>query len=146
MVKRVGTTMTLEAWDTKYKRNQDWNHAWGAAPANILPRKVLGVEPLEPGFAKVLVQPRPGSLAWAEGRVPTRHGPVSVRLDQDGRFFRLSVVVPKGTTARLGVPKGKSGRLTLDGKPVEGIEADGYLFIDGVGAGPHEVISGGGCG
>src|SRR5207253_8512957 len=31
MVEDVGTTMTLEAWDQKYKPNQDWNHAWGAA-------------------------------------------------------------------------------------------------------------------
>jgi hypothetical protein len=140
MVKRVGTTITLEAWDTKYKRNQDWNHAWGAAPANILPRKVLGVEPLEPGFAKVLVQPRPGSLAWAEGRVPTRHGPVTVRFDQDDRSFKLRLEVPQGTMACTGVPKGKGGTLTLDGKPVKSTEADGYLFIDHVAAGPHELL------
>ena len=31
----VGSTMTLEAWDAKYKPNLTWNHAWGAAPANI---------------------------------------------------------------------------------------------------------------
>ena len=34
---RVGSTITLEAWDNKYKPNQDWNHAWGAAPANLIP-------------------------------------------------------------------------------------------------------------
>lgn len=28
---RVGSTISLEAWDNKYKPNQDWNHAWGAA-------------------------------------------------------------------------------------------------------------------
>ena len=27
-----GTTITWEAWDQKYKPNQDWNHAWGTAP------------------------------------------------------------------------------------------------------------------
>ena len=27
---RVGSTITLEAWDNKFKPNQDWNHAWGA--------------------------------------------------------------------------------------------------------------------
>jgi alpha-L-rhamnosidase len=37
-----GTTITWEAWDMKYKPNQDWNHAWGAAPANLLPRFILG--------------------------------------------------------------------------------------------------------
>ena len=53
MVYDVGTTITLEAWDNKYKPNQDWNHAWGAAPGNIIPRKLMGIEPLEPGFKKV---------------------------------------------------------------------------------------------
>jgi alpha-L-rhamnosidase len=70
MVEDVGTTITLEAWDTKYKPNQDWNHAWGAAPANLLPRKVLGIEPLEPGIAKVMIWPRAGKLAWAKVKVP----------------------------------------------------------------------------
>lgn len=32
---RSGSTMTMEAWDMKYKPNSDWNHAWGAAPANM---------------------------------------------------------------------------------------------------------------
>ena len=45
---RVGSTISLEAWDNKYKPNQDWNHAWGAAPANIIPRRLMGVEPLRP--------------------------------------------------------------------------------------------------
>ncbi|NLE38892.1 MAG: alpha-L-rhamnosidase, partial [Pirellulaceae bacterium] len=56
---RVGSTMTLEAWDDRFKPNQDWNHPWGAAPANIVARYVLGVRPLEPGFRKVLIRPQP---------------------------------------------------------------------------------------
>jgi hypothetical protein len=51
-----GTTITWEAWDLKYKPNQDWNHAWGAAPANLLPRFVLGVEPLEPGWSQASIR------------------------------------------------------------------------------------------
>ena len=45
-----GATITWEAWDQKYKPNQDWNHAWGAAPANLLPRYVLGAQPLDSGM------------------------------------------------------------------------------------------------
>lgn len=33
-----GATMTMEAWSQKAKPNQDWNHAWGTAPLNILAR------------------------------------------------------------------------------------------------------------
>src|SRR5205814_6290826 len=78
MARDVGTTMTLEAWDNRYKPNQDWNHAWGAAPANILPRKLMGVEPEEAGFRKVRIRPRPGSLEWARLDLPTIRGPVHV--------------------------------------------------------------------
>lgn len=37
---RQGSTMTLEAWNISDKPNLDWNHAWGAVPANIIPRFV----------------------------------------------------------------------------------------------------------
>ena len=35
---RQGATMTMEAWPLEAKGNQAWTHAWGAAPANLLPR------------------------------------------------------------------------------------------------------------
>lgn len=33
-----GATMTMEAWSQKAKPNQDWNHAWGTVPLNIIAR------------------------------------------------------------------------------------------------------------
>ena len=73
-----GTTITWEAWDQKYKPNQDWNHAWGAAPANQLPRWVLGAQPLAPGWTRALIRPNPGRLRFAEGKIPTPRGPIWV--------------------------------------------------------------------
>jgi hypothetical protein len=140
MIERVQSTLALEAWDTKYKPNLDWNHAWGAAPANILPRKLIGVEPLEPGFTKILIQPRPGNLAWAEGKVPTVRGPVSVRFEKTAGSFSLKVEIPAGTTAKLGVPNGHGGQVSLDGKPVRGVVSGDTLFIDQVSAGRHELL------
>ena len=140
MIERVGTTVALEAWDMKYKPNLDWNHAWGAAPANILPRKVLGIEPLEPGFSRILIQPRPGKLQWAEGYVPTKAGKVSVRFEQDEKTFRLRVSIPLKSQARVGVPKICGKKLVFDGEPVKSSESEGFLFIDDVGSGEHEII------
>lgn len=37
-----GATMTMEAWSQKAKPNQDWNHAWGTAPLNIIARFFKG--------------------------------------------------------------------------------------------------------
>ena len=48
-----GSTVSMEAWNVKAKPNLDLNHAWGAAPLNIVSRyilcttfiKIIGIEP-----------------------------------------------------------------------------------------------------
>jgi hypothetical protein len=82
MIHRVGSTMTLEAWDAKYKPNLDWNHAWGTAPSNIIIRRLMGVRPAAPGFRKVIIQPQLGGLEWAKAKVPTAHGPIEIEVTQ----------------------------------------------------------------
>lgn len=113
-----GTTITWEAWDQKYKPNQDWNHAWGAAPANLLPRYVLGVRALEPGWQRAVIQPHPGGLERASGRVPTPRGPVSVAWES-GAAFRLHLSLPAGMPAKVRLPAtaGSTG-VWQDGQPV----------------------------
>ena len=89
--------MTLEAWDVKYKNNLDWNHAWAAAPANMVGRYLLGVRPLEPGFVRAIVQPQPGTLKRAAGSVPTPLGPVGVCvINEVGQPLELTLEIPKG--------------------------------------------------
>jgi hypothetical protein len=114
----LGSTMTLEAWDAKAKPNLTWNHAWGAAPANIIARYVLGVRPLEPGYAKILIAPQPGPLKWMQGKVPTPLGPVKVSWQGDAS--RLEVEVPPGASARVVLPVRHSpAKVSLNGKSVE---------------------------
>ena len=105
-----GTTITWEAWDQKYKPNQDWNHAWGAAPANLLPRFVLGARPLSPGWRRALIRPVPGALTRAEGMIPTPRGPVRIVWTR-GTRFSLTLSLPPGMAARieLPAPPGSSG-------------------------------------
>jgi len=98
-----GTTITWEAWDMKYKPNQDWNHSWGAAPANLLPRFVLGAEPLSPGWKQARIRPNPGNLKFANGKIPTPAGPVILEWNNES-FFRMNLELPKGMTARLELP------------------------------------------
>ncbi len=113
-----GTTITWEAWDQKYKPNQDWNHAWGAAPANLLPRYVLGVRPRSPGWTQVTVNPQPGPLTSAAGKVPTPKGPVRVNWRRE-RTFSLTLTLPQGVTARVELPVAIGGtEFRVNGKPV----------------------------
>lgn len=89
-----GATVTWEAWDQTLKPNQDWNHAWGAAPGNIIARHVLGVRPLEPGYGRVWVNPQLGGLSEASGVVPTIRGPIHVRAWREEGRVRCEVQVP----------------------------------------------------
>jgi len=78
-----GATLTWEAWDQSLKPNQDWNHAWGAAPVNIISRYVLGVRPLEPGYGRIVIDPQLGGLTELSGVVPTIRGAIHVRAWKD---------------------------------------------------------------
>jgi hypothetical protein len=73
---RTGSTITLEAWDMKYKPNSDWNHAWGAAPANIIPRFLWGIQPKTAGFSEVSVTPQMGNLTSSTIKIPTIRGQI----------------------------------------------------------------------
>lgn len=112
-----GTTITWEAWDQKYKPNQDWNHAWGAAPANLFPRYVLGVRPAEPGWKSVLIRPNPGSLTECSGKVPTPRGPITSEW-KNGDTFSLNLSVPPQTPVNFELPAAPSEKVRVNGQNI----------------------------
>ena len=139
---REGSTISMEAWGEKYKKNLDWNHPWGAAPANIIPRYVLGVRPLTPGFGKVLIRPQTASLE-VQGVVPTIRGAVSVGVRQKpGAFYKLTIEIPVNMTARLELPPlpVRDGELALNGKHVPAVFKDGRLIFDDIESGKHTIV------
>jgi hypothetical protein len=152
MIYDVGTTIALEAWDDRIKPNQDWNHAWGAAPAGIIPTGLMGITPLEPGFKKIQIRPQPGDLSFAQIVVPTIRGRVGVSFNNvPGRSFRLEVDVPGNTTAKVILPvRGAGAELQLpprhryqvivDGRAVFAVPAEqGGLAVDDIGPGRHVI-------
>ena len=134
---RVGSTISLEAWDNKYKPNQDWNHAWGAAPANSIPRKLMGIEPLEPGFRKIRIKPQPASLEHAEIKCPTIRGDVLVSFqNKPQQSFILKVAIPANTTADIYLPFwSKSQKTTMNGAPVKCRQEGKFVLVENVGSG-----------
>jgi alpha-L-rhamnosidase len=140
MIYDVGTTMTLETWDNRFNPTQDWNHNWGAAPANIIPRFLMGIRPLTPGFGRILIEPQPADLAYAEAEVPTVRGPVKVRFNhRPGQSFDLDISLPANTSARVVLPRlrGKAATVLMDGKPLETTGTDDVAIIEHVGSGEH---------
>ena len=138
---RSGSTISMEAWDSIYMPNLDWNHARGAAPANIIPRYVLGVRPLLAGFGKILIRPQVGSLDAVQGFVPTVRGSVTVGVRQTpGNSYRLMIELPLNTTGRLELPWAEGALLTVDGKRYrDPLLENGRLVLDNVASGHHVV-------
>ena len=125
-----GTTITWEAWDQKYKPNQDWNHAWGAAPANLLPRFVLGAEPLTAGWKTARIRPCPGGLAEAKGKIPTALGPLSIHWIRNNSF-NLKIDLPEGMTAVVELPASNpAAKVLMDGSPVAAKRRGSLLVLD----------------
>lgn len=83
-----GATMTMEAWDDTLKPNQDWNHAWGAAPADIIPHELCGLRPSAPGFACFECRPAPLPINWK-----LRHPVPGGRIEAE--YFNGKVTVVK---------------------------------------------------
>ena len=116
---RIGSTITLEAWDMKYKVNADWNHAWGAAPANIIPRGMWGIRPLEAGFDKVEIKPRMGNLSSSSIEVPTIKGIIKAEFNKRGnRFTQYTIELPANMAGELSLELSAQDVVTHNGNPV----------------------------
>ena len=104
---RTGSTITIEAWDDSFKPNQDWNHIAGAAPGNIIPFRLMGVTPLEPGFAKVRIEPHIGNLSFAKLKLPTIRGNITMDIETAGDGKSMTVSLPANMEAEICLPGGE---------------------------------------
>lgn len=116
---RVGSTITLEAWGMKHKPNSDWNHAWGAVPANIIPRGLWGIRPKTPGYGIATINPQMGTLNSSSIEVPTLKG----KIKGDYKFVndRLQVYtieIPANMVAEFEVTSVPNGMVKLNGEKV----------------------------
>ncbi len=85
-------------------------HAWGAVPLYEFPCEVLGVNPAAPGFARILIEPKPGPLQWAEGSAITPRGAVHVawRIEPETGRFSLRASGLQGVPVEVRLPGGFS--------------------------------------
>jgi alpha-L-rhamnosidase len=99
---KLGSTITLEAWDNKYKNNLDWNHPWGAVPANVIPRGLWGIQPKTPGFGIAQIQPQMSTLKSSAIEVPTVLG--SIKADyifNNARLQTYEIEIPANMVAEF---------------------------------------------
>jgi alpha-L-rhamnosidase len=135
-------------------------HGWASGPTSALSKYVLGVRPIQPGYKTWSIEPQPGDLSWAEGRVPTPYGPIAVAWQKTSQGFRLEIDVPAGTNGTVGVPTSSStDAVTDNGRPVQKDEKmtaaasesegssgarPGYAYLADLGPGVHVIqVTGG---
>jgi len=108
----MGATTVWERWDSMLPDGTinpgemtSFNHYALGAVADWMHRTIGGIAPLEPGYGRVLVAPRPGDgLSWARASLQTRGGRVSTQWRREDAGVQLSVDVPHGMTAVVRMP------------------------------------------
>jgi alpha-L-rhamnosidase len=149
-----GATTIWERWDGQKPDGsfQDvgmnsFNHYAYGAIGEWMYRVVAGLEidPGEPGYRHVLIQPQPGGgLTSADARLETQYGEAASAwaLRDDGRF-EVSAVVPPNTRGTIHLPNAILAEVTEGGRPVAsapGVRkvapADGAVLVE-VGSGRY---------
>lgn len=123
----MGATTVWERWDSMLPDGSinpggmtSFNHYALGAVADWMHRTVGGIAPLEPGYRRIHIAPRPGGgLTWAHTTLETPHGRVEVRWDLQETTLRVRATLPPGV----------SGVVDLPGAPLAEIDA-GTLRVD----------------
>ncbi|MFF1883018.1 family 78 glycoside hydrolase catalytic domain [Pseudarthrobacter sp. NPDC058196] len=110
----MGATTVWERWDSMLPDGTinpgemtSFNHYALGAVADWMHKAIGGIRPLEPGYARVLIAPKPGEgISWAKTSLKTPHGEVRVEWTLDGGAFRLEATVPAGVAADVVLPDG----------------------------------------
>lgn len=116
---RAGSTITMEAWDNEFKNNQDWNHAWGAVPANAIPRGLWGIQPKTPGFEVVSIKPQMSSLKSSEIKVPTLLGEIKGSYKTIGPRLKIyNIELPANMLGDFVLTGAEGSFVTVNGEKV----------------------------
>jgi hypothetical protein len=86
-------------------------HAWSSSPNYDLLATVCGIEPAEPGFKSVRIEPHVGDLKHVKGKAPHPKGIISVdyTIDAKGRL-KAEITLPEGLSG-IFIWKGKETAL-----------------------------------
>lgn len=108
----MGATTIWERWDSMLPDGTvnpgemtSFNHYALGAVADWMHRTVGGIAPLEPGYSRVLVAPRPGGgLTWCRSSLDTRHGRIEVAWKIEDGVLKVDATLPDGVTGVLSLP------------------------------------------
>ncbi|WP_367948301.1 family 78 glycoside hydrolase catalytic domain [Microbacterium hominis] len=105
----MGATTVWERWDSMLPNGTinpgemtSFNHYALGAVVDWMHRVVGGLAPLDPGYRRILVAPRPGpGLDWATSSLETPHGRATAKWERRDNRIELTVEIPDGTSAEF---------------------------------------------
>jgi len=111
---RMGATTTWERWDSMLPDGRinpgqmtSFNHYALGAVCDWIYQTIGGVAPARPGYAEVLIRPRPAEgLEWAQCSLDSPQGRIAVSWRVEKGAFSLTVVLPEDVLARIVLPDG----------------------------------------
>ena len=115
-------------------------HPWGAGVLQWLSEEMLGIKPLEPGFAKFAVTPHfSGHATRVSGRTMTPHGAIEASFNL--ATGRHTLTVPAGTSADFAIPKEGMSIVKIVAPKGVKVDADrpqdGFVFARNLPAGHY---------
>lgn len=108
-----GATTIWERWngDVGDVSMNSYNHYALGAVCAFLYRRVCGIEPLAPGFARVRIAPLPDHrIPSARAVIDSVAGPIVSGWKQEGSGIEFAISVPPNVRAEIALP----GRITAD--------------------------------
>ena len=78
----------------------DHSHAWGGTPLYSLPKALLGIEILEPGYRRIKLCPTLLGLERAHVEVPTPYGLITAEMEK-GKLSEESIKIPEGIAVEI---------------------------------------------
>ncbi|KAG6364657.1 hypothetical protein INS49_006260 [Diaporthe citri] len=118
-------------------------HGWSSGVTPLLTNYVLGLTPLEPGFASFMFAPcdsEPVGMDWARGQIQTPNGPLWVQWTiKPAAGLQMLVSAPAGTTGDVVVllANGRT-KVSRNGEVVW--TKDGGAIAEGVNPGDGKVV------
>jgi len=124
------------------------NHANLGTCTEWFYRGILGIDLLQPGFTKILIDPQiGGGLTSAEGYYDSINGRIASAWQFTNNVLTLSITIPANTTAEIHVPTTNATAITESGVPVASSTGVTYVGVSNsaavytVGSGNYQFTS-----
>jgi alpha-L-rhamnosidase len=136
-----GATTIWETWEGIKEDgtpSASLNHYSPGAVVNFLHRVVAGIKPMEPGYRRILIQPRPGGgLASASATYQSGYGRIACAWSATDGRMAVDVTIPANTRAAVILPGAALEDVLESGVPL--LETEGVLQL--AQAGPDTQVA-----